>query len=178
MIINKKLLAQFSPLPINYNYDEIMNYVPVATDVWVRPLIGDELYDEIEEQVEKNELTDEISALMTHGKLLQYLAFATCLEGLPFIAYRFSEAGVTKAKTDFSESVDGKSLSYIETHLRRQVEFLKDSVKKYICQRQNYYPNADFCACGCSCCNDNVTLNSPNKWKELYSTRRRNTELK
>lgn len=178
MIINKKLLAQFSPLPINYNYEEVMNYVPIATEVWIRPLIGDDLYYEIEEQVEKNDITDEINALLTDGKLLQYLGYATCLEGLPFIAYHFSEAGVTKAKTDYSESIDGKNLSYIENHLRRQVEFLKDSVKRYICERPEYYPNADFCACGCSCCNDNAKLNSPNKWNQLYKPYRRCTDIK
>ena len=31
MIINKKYLGQFSPLPVeNYDYSEILNYVPVA----------------------------------------------------------------------------------------------------------------------------------------------------
>lgn len=177
MLLNKKLLQIYSPLPKNYNFDEVMLYVPVAEEIWIRPLIGDDLYYEIEEQVEKNDITDEINALLTDGKLLQYLAYATCLEGLPFIAYRFSEAGVTKAKTDYSESVDGKNLSYIENHLRRQVEFLKDSVKRYICERPEYYPNADFCACNCDCCGSKAKLSSPNKWNQLYRAYRRNKDI-
>lgn len=179
MIINKQLLAKYSPLPINYNYAEIMNYVPVAEEIWVRPLIGDDLYYEIEEQVEKNEITDEINALLTDGKLLQYLAYATCLEGLPFIWSHFSETGISLGKSDNSDSITLKDLTYIENHLRRQVEFLKDSVKRYICERPDYYPNADFCACSCDCCcNDNAKLTPPNTYQQLYRPRRKCTDLK
>lgn len=178
MIINKLWLSRFSPLPINYNYDEIINYVPVAENIWVKPLIGEDLFNDIQEQVDKNEITDEINALLTEGNLYQYLAYATCLEGLPFIAYHFTEVGITEASSDNSKSVDGKQLAYIEQHLRRQVEFLKDTVKKYICERPEYYPNADFCACGCDCCNNNAKLNKPNPLREVYTTLRRKTDIK
>lgn len=178
MLLNKKLVAEWSPLPINYNYDEVMLYVPIAEEVWVKKTIGEDLYNQIQDEVDRNELSDATNALMTEGKLLQYLAYATCLEGLPFIAYNFSEVGVTRAKSDNTESVDGKSLSYIEQHLRRQVEFLKGVVSQYICQRPNYYPLADFCACSCDCCNQSAKLVNPNKWEQLYTTRRKKTNLK
>ena len=51
MIINKKYFAEYSPIGKNYDYSEIMLYVPVATEIWLRPLIGSDLLDEIEEQV-------------------------------------------------------------------------------------------------------------------------------
>lgn len=179
MIINKKLLSQYSPLPINYDYSEIMNYVPVAEEIWIRPLIGEDLYDEIDKQVSENKISEEIQALMTDGKLLQYLSYATCLEGLPFLWTNISTVGITLGKSDNSDSVTLKDLIYVENHLRRQVEFLKDSVKRYICERPEYYPLADFCACGCSaCCNDDSELNNPNKWKQIWSTPKKNTDLR
>lgn len=178
-IINKALLAKYSPLPINYDYAEVMNYVPVAQEIWIRPLIGSELLDEIEEQVDENNLSEENQALMTEGFLLQYLAYATCLEGLPFIWANFCEQGITLGESDNSKSVTLKDLAYIDNHLRRQVEFLKDSVKKYICEHSDYFPSADFCSCGCSICEDNKgKLNKPNPMKQLYSTRRKFTNLK
>lgn len=178
MLINKKILMSYSPLPRNYNYDEVMLYVPIAEEVWVKRTIGEDLYNKIQEEVDKNELSDETNALFTDGNLLQYISYATCLEGLPFIAYKFTEVGVVKSTSDNSESVDGKQLTYIETHLRRQVEFLKETVSKYICQRPDYYPEADFCSCGCSCCNEGKGLIKPNPNYQLFSTRRKNTDLK
>ena len=178
-IINKVLLAKYSPLPINYDYAEIMNYVPVAQEIWVRPLIGSELLDEIEQQVEDNNLSEENQALMTEGLLLQYLSYATCLEGLVFIWANFCEQGITLGESDNSKSVTLKDLTYIDSHLRKQVEFLKDSVKKYICEHSDYFPSADFCACGCSICDDHKgKLNSPNKLELLYSTTKKNINLK
>lgn len=176
-IINKALLAKYSPLPVNYDFSEIMNYVPVAQAIWVRPLIGDVLMDELEEQVENNNLSEANQALMTEGMLLQYLSYAVCLEGLVFIWSHCSEVGITKSKSEVSESITLKDLTAVESHLRRQVEFLKDYVKKYICQRPEYFPQVCQCECECGCAmNPKLTL--PNPMFQLYSPRRRCTDLK
>ena len=178
-IINKKLLAQYSPLPTNYDYSEIMNYVPVAQEIWVRPLIGDYLMDELEQQVADNNLSEANQALMTEGFLLQYLSYATCLEGLSFIWSHFSQTGISLGKSDNSDSITLKDLTYIEAHLRRQVEFLKDSVKRYICERSNYFPLVCQCDCECnSCCGGNAKLNNPNKYQQIYTAYRKCTDLK
>lgn len=176
-IINKSLLAKYSPLPINYDFSEIMNYVPVAQAIWVRPLIGDVLMDELEEQVENNRLSEANQALMTEGMLLQYLSYAVCLEGLVFIWSNFSEAGITLGESESSKSITLKDLTAVESHLRRQVEFLKDYVKKYILQRPDYFPQVCQCECECGCAM-NPKLNIPNPQAQLWSTIRKNTNLR
>lgn len=186
MIINKTNLAKYSPLPSNYDFSEIINYVPVAEEIWIRPLIGDEFFDQIQEQVKENRVSSENGTLLIEGKLWQYLSYATVLEGLPFIWANISAAGITLGKSDNSESVNLKDMTYIENHLRRQTEFLKDSVKKYICTHQESFPLADLesCGCGCkcatSCCNDDIEgrLRNPNKYKQLYRPNRIKTDLK
>lgn len=177
-IINKSLLSKYSPLPINYDFSEIMNYVPIAQEIWIRPLIGYDLMDELEDQVENNNLSQENQALMTEGFLLQYLAYATCLEGLPFIWANFCEQGITLGESDSSKSVTLKDLTYIQQHLRNQVEVLKDSVKRYICEHNNYYPLADVCACECDCCEGHHKLNLPNPQAQIWTTNRKNTNLR
>lgn len=179
-IINKSLLSKYSPLPINYDFSEIMNYVPIAQEIWIRPLIGYDLMDELEDQVENNNLSQENQALMTEGFLLQYLSYATCLEGLPFIWANFCEQGITLGESDSSKSVTLKDLTYIQQHLRNQVEVLKDSVKRYICERPNYFPLIAQCDCECNtCCNqDNSRLNKPNPQAQIWTTNRKNTNLR
>ena len=56
-IINDKWLGEFSPIPMNYSFKEIHNYVKLAETIWLLPLIGDELYEELLDQVETNTLT-------------------------------------------------------------------------------------------------------------------------
>ena len=180
MIINKQYLQAFSPLPRNYDLTEIMLYVPVAEEIWLKPLLGDAFLEELEHQVKNNEVSEVNSTLFTDGKLYQYLSFATCLEGLPFIWSNFSEAGITVADTEHSKSITLKDITYIEQHLRRQVEYLKDSVLKWLCERQEHYPLFNSCNCPCekSCCGDGAQLNRPNPYFSVYTTPRINTNLK
>ena len=178
MIINEKYFKQYSPIPLNYNMTEVKNYIPVAEKIWVKPLIGYELFDEIEQQVKDNQVTEEVATLLTEGGLWQYLSFATVYEALPMIWSHISEVGVTKGKSDNSDSLDLKDMTYVSQHLRNQVEVLKDQLKKWLCEHNETFPNMDCCACGCSCCNQEPRLNKPNPNKELYTTRRKCTELR
>jgi hypothetical protein len=178
MIINQTYLKKYSPIPLNYNLAEVMNYVGVAEKIWVKPLIGYDLFDEIEEQVANNTVSPENATLLTDGGLWQYLSYSTCLEGLPFIWAHISEVGVTKGKSDNSDSLDLKDMTYVTQHLRNQVEVLKDQLKRWICEHYTYYPKADVCACNCDCCNNSPKLNAPNPNVELYSTRRKNTNIR
>lgn len=178
MIINKKFFAEYSPIGKNYDYSEIMLYVPVATEIWIRPLIGSDLLDEIEKQVQENNVSETNAALLTEGKLWQYLCYATCYEGLPFLWTNISAVGITLGKSVNSDSITLKDLTYIQQHLRNQVEFLKDSVKRYVCEHYQYYPLADVCACECSCCGNNAKLNYPNPNQQLYKPYKRCTDIK
>lgn len=179
MIINEKYMKQFSPIPVNYNMAEVKNYIPVAEKIWVIPLIGSDLFEEIDEQVKNNTVSEENATLLTEGGLWQYLAFATVYESLPVIWAHISEVGVTKGKSDNSDSLDLKDMTYVSQHLRNQVEVLKDQLKKWICEHNESFPLADVCACGCnSCCDHNAKLNRPNPEFLVYGTPRKNTNLK
>ena len=179
MIINEKYLKQYSPIPLNYNIAEVKNYIGVAEKIWVRPIIGTDLFDEIEEQVTNNTVSDENATLLTEGGLWQYLSFATVYEALPIIWGHISEVGITKGKSDNSDSLSLKDITYMQQHLRSQVEVLKDQLKKWLCEHRTFFPKMDCCGCGCSCCNQGEgKLNTPNAYKQLYTTNRLNTNLR
>lgn len=179
MIINEKYLKQYSPIPLNYNIAEVKNYIGVAEKIWVKPVIGYELFDEIEEQVMKNEVSEENATLLTEGGLWQYLSFATVLEALPILWGHISEVGITKGKSENSDSLSLKDMTYISQHIRNQVEVLKDQLKKWLCEHNESFPSMDCCSCGCSCCNESHgKLNAPNPLKQIWSTKRINTDLK
>lgn len=178
MIINEKYFKQYSPIPLNYNMTEVKNYIPVAEKIWVKPLIGLPLFDEIECQIKENNVSEENATLLTEGGLWQYLAFATVYEALPMIWSHISEVGVTKGKSDNSDSLDLKDMTWVTQHLRNQVEVLKEQLKKWICEHYLYYPLADVCACNCSCCNNNSQLAKPNPQYQVYKPYKRNTNLK
>ena len=176
MLINSKYLKIFSPIPLNYNMDEVNNYIDIAEKIWILPIIGDEFYDELQVQVDTVSGISEENQTLLLEALYPYLAYAVVLEALPFIWSDVSEKGITLGKSDASDSITLKDLTYIETHLRKQVEVRKDFFIKYLKSHLDSFPL--FCGCGDSCCCDPAKLNKPNPLFEVYTTYRKNTNLR
>lgn len=177
MIINKKYLAKYSTLPSNYNFDEVMSYVDIAETIWLLPLIGHDWYEELQEQVENNEVTEENATALVSA-IWPYLAFAVYYEALPSIYMHTSEIGITKGHSDNSESLTLKELTYYQDHVRRQLEARKDYCVKWLCEHRESFPLLNVCSCGCSSCNENEgKLNRPNPQLQLFTPNRINTNL-
>lgn len=176
-IINERWLREFSPIPLNYNLKEIHNYIKLAESIWLEPLIGWEWYDELLSQVAENKLSDANSTALVEA-IYPYLGFAVAYEALPIMWAHISEVGVTKGKSDNSDSLDLKDMTYFQQHLRNQVEARKEYCKKWLCEHYQYYPLMDVCGCGCSCCNNNASLKYPNPNYMVYKPIKRNTNIR
>lgn len=182
-LINEKWLKEFSPIPLNYNMKELHNYIKLAETIWVLPLLGDDWYDELLDQVAKNELSDANSTALVEA-IYPLLGFAVAYEALPIMWAHISEVGITLGKSDQSDSCSLKDMTYIQNHMRAQVEVRKDFCKKWICSHWTSFPYFDPCAagcdpaCGCDCGCGDGKLQKPNRYQQLYSTCRKRTNLK
>ena len=173
-IINRKWLQEFSPIPLNYNMKELENYIKLSEAIWLLPILGQDYYDELIAQVSGNTLSEANSTALVEA-IYPYLAFAVAYEALPIMWAHISEVGITKGKN----SLDLKDMTYMSQHLRAQVEARKDYCKKWLCEHSQYYPLMDCCACGCKdCCEQQPQLNPPNPNYEIWSTLRKQTDLK
>ena len=175
ILINEKYLKEYSPIPLNYNLKEVQNYIKIAEQIWLEPILGYNFYQELLYQVKANEVSEENSTLFTEA-LYPLLGYAVALEALPFLWTHISEVGITLGKSDNSDSLTMKDLTYVENHLRRQVEARKDYLIKWLdCHCESfplYHPT-----CNNSCCNEKG-LNKPNPMFELYTPPRKNTTLR
>lgn len=176
MIINRANIAKYSNLPSNYDYNEVMNYVDVAEKIWILPIIGQDWYDELQEQVANNTVSEENATALVEA-IWPYLGFCIMYEALPAIAYHASEVSLTKGHSENSEPLTLKEIGYYQEHIRRQVEVRKDYCKKWICDHIDSFPLAIPCACGCECC-EKPKLNAPNPNQQLYTPKRKNTNLR
>lgn len=199
-IINEEYFKQYSPIPDNYNIKEIKPFFKVAEQLWVMPLLGQALYDELLEQVCANDVTPENSTLLL--VVYPYLSFAICYEALPFISYHFSQVGVTKGKSDNSDSVSISDVNFISSQLRSQVETMKGQLKDFLNNHKDIYPlyKSDDCECSSqNVCEDcgwiadyygsgrydwqyfralyEANKNKPNPRLQVYTTRRINIDI-
>lgn len=137
-IINDAYFRAYSPIPENYDLTELYPYFSVAEQLWVVDVLGVALYNELLQQVNENNVSELNSTLLL--KVYPYLSFAICYEALPFIGYHFSQVGVTKGKSDNSDSVSINDMNFISTSLRNQVELMKKYLKKFLDDNADLYP--------------------------------------
>lgn len=151
VLINEEYFKQYSPIPNNYNISDIEPYFKVAEKIWVEPLIGTPLYESLLEEVNTNNVSPENSTLLL--VLYPYLSFAIVFECLPFLSYHISEVGITKGKSDNSDSVSINDVNYINTHIRSQVEVMKSQLKNFLNNHSDSYPlyKPDNCDCSNEC---------------------------
>lgn len=197
-LITEDYFKTYSPIPDNYNIKEIKPYFHVAEKLWIEPIIGMPLYEELLDEVEKNEVTPENATLLLN--IYPLLAFAITYESLPFVGYHLSQVGITKGKSEISEPVSINDVNYISTQLRNQCETMKKLLKKFLDENAEHYPlyyadnNAE-CNCDDECGWDwiyhyytdgtydkyawqrsvaehRMKKFKPNSYNQLYTTRR------
>lgn len=137
-LITEEYFKTYSPISDNYNIKDIKPYFHVAEKLWIEPIIGTPLYEELLDEVEKNEVTPENATLLLN--IYPLLAFAIVYESLPFVGYHLSQVGITKGKSENSEPVSINDVNYISTQLRNQCETMKKLLKKFLDENAEHYP--------------------------------------
>ena len=138
ILIDFNYFTAYSPVPTNFNWDDIRPFVSIAEEVWVVDILGRQLYNELLEQVQENKLSGENSTLLL--KIYPYLSMAIVYESMPFLAYNISEKGVTKGKSDNSDSISNSELTNVQNHVRTQLEVLKKMLKNFLNENSDCYP--------------------------------------
>ena len=150
-VLTEGYLKANAPISININLKQIKPYISIAEKIWLIPVIGLPLYEELLEQVNTNTLTEENSTL--YLMLAPYISFAVIYESAPFLMYHFSDVGVTRGKSDNSDSITINEANFISTRLRSTLETLKSNFKKWLDDHSDSYPlyKPNICDCTNEC---------------------------
>ena len=137
-LINSEYLKSYSMFPKNYNLEDIENFVPIAEQIHILPILGVALYEELLEQVSENKLTDKNSTLLLEVYKLE--GIAVLYESLPFVWAHVSQVGITKGKSDNSDSIENKDIAYLNTHIKAQLDYAKSYLKNWLDEYQINFP--------------------------------------
>lgn len=138
-LMNKEYLKEYSLLPINFNTDEIWNFIPLAEQLHIVPIIGQEMYNELLDQVENNEVTPENASLLL--QIYPFEGLAIMEVSMPYIAFHVSEVGITKGSSENSDSVTTNDINYLTNYVRSQMVPYKERLIEFISQNSELYPN-------------------------------------
>lgn len=150
-LINHQYFAQYSILPRNYDLTEVENFIHPTEKIWIEPILGTPLYEELLDQVCDNQVTELNSTLLLN--IYPLLCTATVITAMPFIAYRASEVGLVAGKSENAEPAGIKAVNYLTERLTAQANTMKRLLKKFLddnADKYPLYPSRGHCDCECS----------------------------
>lgn len=137
-LFNEEYLKEYSLLPTNFNTKEIWNFVPLTEQLHIVPVIGQALYEELLDQVEKNEVTPANASLLLEIYPFEGLALMEVC--MPYLAIHVSEVGLTLGKSENSDSVGIEDINYLTNYVRSQMEPLKTRLVGFLNEHSDLYP--------------------------------------
>lgn len=177
-------MKEFSLFPANFDLSDVWQFLEATEQLFVRPMLGVDLYDQICDQVKNNQVSPENATLLTEGNLWRYLGVAFTLQTLPFVWSHMSQVGITKGKSENSDSVDLKDLTYITSHLRSNLEEFKKYTLKWLMEHKDSFPLwlPDWTACNCeevhdACCSQDGKFVMPEPLKILYALPKKDLDI-
>lgn len=138
LLINEELLKLYSPISKNVGVDKIFPFLHLAQPFYIAPILGDALMSELQSQIETDSLTDDNKALIL--KVAMPLAFWTTYLATRSLGYSITQKGLTKERSENSESLNDKEMGQYLLNLKNQAEMATDLLIKYLCRCADLYP--------------------------------------
>ncbi len=133
-------VKQTTPLSANVDDKSIMAAIQTAQDLLIMPILGSTLYKTMEFEISGGTLQSIHTYLIT-AFIQPILANACMVELLPLIAFQFKDKGVMKAKSDFTEQVDQKTVEWLMEKFKGKCYFYAQRLTQYLIDNTSIYPN-------------------------------------
>jgi len=137
-IISEELLKANSPITTNTVVTGFVPYVAIAQSIYVEPVLGTPLMDELKLQIESNSLTPANSRLIE--KIAPPLAYFTAYQALPFHWAKIVNKGITIKESENSKGVSLNDISQLRRWLRNDAGLLVKLLVKYLYKHKGVYP--------------------------------------
>lgn len=164
----------YSVAPVSQNTDvtaSILQMILQSQENYILPIICNDMYDELQLQINTNTLTVDNIDLLSYIK--SPLAWFTLYEAYPFIWAKAREMGVVKQKNDSVEAVDLTDVTYLRGQAYKNAKKGVERLVNYICNNKALYPLIKVISCNscgtCSTgCNNDCTCGCKGKLSNIY----------
>lgn len=152
IIITEDLFREFSPIKEDTIVSKFFPYISLAQAIYIRPILGDALMDELEMQVEQATKGGEISpqnrALIR--EVAPVLAMYAVYQGLPYHWAAIVNKGITVRESENSKAVDISDIAQIRRWVLDDATVLASRLKAYLLRCKDSYPLWEVPLCGSS----------------------------
>ncbi len=137
-LISEELLKLHSPITSDVDIADFVPYLVIAQDLYIVPILGEPLTNELQQQIESNTLTAYNSDLVV--KLAPVLAFYTVYQGLPFHWASIVNKGITIRESENSKGIDMNDLAQLRRWVKDDAERFTALLIEFLCKCRTNYP--------------------------------------
>lgn len=137
-LITEALFKLHSPVTSGTDITEFIPYICIAQELYIEPILGNALMDELKAQVGANNLTTPNSDLIV--RLAPALSFYAVYQALPFHWAAIVNKGVTIRESENSKSIDIKDIAQLRRWMLNDADILRNQLIDYMHRHKENYP--------------------------------------
>lgn len=139
LLISTDTIKTYGVIDTNVDDKLITAAILMCQDIHLQQLIGTDLYKELCDQVD-NDNVSTLNATLLKEYIENYLLNLVIADGVITFNYRLSNKGVVTSTSDNQFAVDKETLSLIEQKYRGQADFYGKRISQYLCEKSTQYP--------------------------------------
>lgn len=148
------------PGPVDTQFDplQLSSFTDIAEEKYVQPILGADFFQQLKDERTPNTINynvnlgavqvafadADLEQLFKDKGLFRLIALAVIYEALPYVHFQISSTGVQSRSDAYSRAADGNEMRFLLDRLRRDIEFLQQQVKDFLCANSTTYEPFDF----------------------------------
>lgn len=139
LFIKPEVIKQDVYVDENVDVKYIINATAIAQELYILPILGTGLYDEISSQITAGTLSAINTTLLTSyiQPALKYWVF---FEAVEMLNMKVSNKAIMKKNSDNSQPIDLNDVLHLKDKFRNIAEWKTERIIRYLLQAQTSYP--------------------------------------
>lgn len=136
-IVTESYLKSITPMSLNVDMKDLTPHIIPAQDLYVQPLLGTNLYNQILDVFVSGGTAEELTLL----DLVKPIAANYTLDlAIPFLTWQIRNKGPQSQFGDYSNSINLDEFSYLRNEIKNRGEFYSQRVISYLHTNGSLFP--------------------------------------
>jgi len=138
-IVTVNDLKNFTSIGENVDPELLFPHLLIAQQLYLQPVLGDALYDDIVSRFDNNQLTGDTQTLY-EGFIIPSLAYSAWYSVAPFLQYKTQRVGINTQGSDVLTPVSIDELNIYLTKVNNFKDYYLSRLEKYLVANIDLFP--------------------------------------
>ena len=139
LLTNDSLIKSTTNIFDNVNGNYLLPSIKLSQDIDLEEVIGTELLRKLQSDVSDNRFEEKYKTLLDEY-VVPYLNYATIVRLIPTVAFKITNAGVTKTDDEKMTNLTVNEIDKVEAEYRHIADVYKNRLQRYLIANHGDYP--------------------------------------